>query len=78
MLTTWEGTIQFWDLESDRQIAALRACDHKQVGGQHAAFLDENTLVSVFDGELRIWRAPSWEEIERDEARANLSHSEAK
>jgi WD40 repeat protein len=63
VLAAWQGVIQFWDLESNRQIATLRACDHKQYVC-YAAFLDENTLASVFADELRIWRAPSWAEIE--------------
>jgi WD40 repeat protein len=67
VLPTWAGVIQLWDVASNRQIAALRACNYRQLVCA-AAFLDENTLASVFDDELRLWRAPSWAEIEREEA----------
>ena len=67
VFAAWAGVIQFWDLESKRQLATMRVCDHKQYIC-YTAFLDENTLTSVFDDELRIWRAPSWAEIEGAEA----------
>ncbi|MCI0539777.1 MAG: WD40 repeat domain-containing protein [Verrucomicrobiales bacterium] len=67
VLAGWSGFIQFWDLESQRQIALARASEHQRFGSS-VGFLDENTMASVFNDELRIWRALSWEEIEREEA----------
>ena len=76
VLPAWNGVLQIWDLESNRQIAALPACDHRSLSCS-AAFLDENTLASVFDNELRIWRAPAFTEIEKAEtARVNVLRKE--
>jgi WD40 repeat protein len=62
LLAGFHGLIQFWDLQSGRQTAALRAFPDRQFVCK-IGFLDENTLVSLFENELRYWRAPSWAEI---------------
>jgi WD40 repeat protein len=57
-----QGSISIWDLETRREVALL-------VGHQHAiqslAFLDADTLASVANDEVRLWRAPSLTTIER-------------
>src|SRR5262249_49599391 len=61
VLPLWAGFIQLWDVDTNRQLALLRACDVRQLACA-ATFLDEDTLASVFDDEVRIWHAPSRDE----------------
>jgi len=60
----WGGLITIWDLASLQEVATLNAHENRV---QALGFLaDGNTLVSVGVDELRLWRAPSFEETDRE------------
>jgi WD40 repeat protein len=62
------GLIKIWDSKTGQELATLRAAKQSLV---RLAFLrpDGNTLISATSQEARLWRAPSWAEIEAAEAR---------
>jgi WD40 repeat protein len=61
---TGDGFIRIWDPATGDEMAALKASNDLSI--RRLAFLpDGNTLVSSTAEEVRIWRAPSWAEIER-------------
>jgi WD40 repeat protein len=72
----WDGTITLWDVETRQQMATWsahrRKCDW-------LSFLDKGRLLASAGepneggGEIRIWRAPSWDEIAATEAEAKKS-----
>jgi WD40 repeat protein len=59
-----DGLITIWDLASRQEVATLKADERRALA---VAFLsDGNTLVSAGLGELRVWRAASFEEADRE------------
>ena len=63
-----DGLIRLWDLASHREVATLEG--HKDAVEQLSFTPDGDHLVSVSKDELRVWRAPSWAEIEAKEKQA--------
>ena len=60
-----DDTIKLWDTKSWQQVLTLRGSG----GGQVAMSPDGNTIATSSNGgELQIWQAPTWEEIEAAEA----------
>ena len=60
--------IALWNVETGQEVARFRGFQGASV--QYLAFLaDGNTLVSGTPEEVRLWRAPSWAEIEAAEAK---------
>ena len=60
-----DGGIIVWDVASGQELVALQVHERNIAG---VCFLpDGNTLVSVGIDQLRVWRAPSFEEIARSE-----------
>ena len=67
---TSDGRIEIWISSTGQKIATLRvgnAVTDLQFLGS-----DGNTLASLTGGELRLWRAPSWEEIAAAEKKTAL------
>jgi WD40 repeat protein len=68
---TDDGFIRIWNETTGREVATLKC------GTPHEGFAlqflptDGNTLVSLRSREVRIWRAPSWEDIAKAEANAH-------
>jgi WD40 repeat protein/class 3 adenylate cyclase len=55
--------IRIWNAEDGQEVALLKGLPPAAV--RHLAFLEDgNTLVSCSTAEVRLWRAPSWAEIE--------------
>lgn len=63
-----DGLIRLWDLASHREVATLDG--HKESVTQLAFTPDGDHLVSVSKDQLRVWRAPSWADIEAAEKQA--------
>jgi WD40 repeat protein len=66
---TGDGSIIIWDLHTGREVLVLR----KHLGEMNmvrAVRFDPNgdSLVSVHDNKVHLWRAPSWQEIAAAEA----------
>jgi WD40 repeat protein len=62
-----DGTLRLWDVAGRRQLAMLRG--HSSVIESLAWSPDGNTIYTGSgDASCRIWHAPSWAEIEADEA----------
>ena len=60
-----DGRITIWDMASHQEVATLEG---HQEAVEHLAFTpDGNHLVSASKDQLRVWRAPSWAEIEAAE-----------
>jgi hypothetical protein len=55
--------------EELRKLAAQKMTGDQGVGGLQFLPPDGNTLVSLSDDEVRLWRAPSWAEITAAEAK---------
>ena len=62
---TGDGRITIRDVASRHEVAKLDG--HKEWVTQLAFTPDGNNLVSVSRDQLRVWRAPSWAEIEAAE-----------
>lgn len=60
-----DGRITIWDATSHEEVATLEG--HKEAVMQLAFTPDGDYLVSVSKDQLRVWRAPSWAEIEAAE-----------
>jgi WD40 repeat protein len=66
---TSDGFIRIWDLATGHELAALQVPNDRSVGGLR--FLpDGNSLVSFTQEDIRVWHAPSWDEIAAAEAKA--------
>ena len=62
---THRGQIKLWDFESRRQVATLEAGSNATF---RVTFSDENTLVCLVGRTgVKIFRAPSWKQIEAEE-----------
>jgi WD40 repeat protein len=59
-----DGLITIWDLVSRQELATLRG--HEQPLDSVSFLSDGNTLVSVGLDQLRVWRAASFEEADRE------------
>ena len=59
-----DGLITIWDLASRQEVATLRG--HEQPLDSVSFLSDGNTLVSVGLDQLRVWRAASFEEADRE------------
>jgi WD40 repeat protein/serine/threonine protein kinase len=57
-----DGRITIWDLPSHQELATLEG--HKEEVMQLAFTPDGDHLVSASKDQLRVWRAPSWADIE--------------
>jgi WD40 repeat protein len=76
---TWEQGIKIWNAATGQEVATLKGIDDwldpnfpgRSDAVDSLVFLppDGNTLISGTDHELRLWRAPSWAEIEAAEAK---------
>jgi WD40 repeat protein len=60
-----DGLLTIWDVASREELATLEG--HKEAVLQLAFTPDGDYLVSVSKDQLRVWRAPSWAEIEAAE-----------
>ena len=60
-----DGRITIWDVASHQEVATLEG--HQESVRQLAFTPDGDHLVSVSKDQLRVWRAPSWAEIEAAE-----------
>ena len=61
-----EGTLRLWDVATSQLVAAVKVSPKEWI--LSLAFSpDGNTLVAITTGTLRVWRAPSWAEIEAAE-----------
>ena len=60
-----DGRITIWDVASHQEVATLEG--HNEAVKQLAFTPDGDYLVSVSKDQLRVWRAPSWAEIEAAE-----------
>ena len=59
-----DGLITIWDLASRQEVATLKGHERPVI---HVSFLsDGNTLVSVDQEQVRVWRAASLEETDRE------------
>jgi WD40 repeat protein/serine/threonine protein kinase len=58
------GTYNKWSTATGQEVARLTRFGDPVYG---LAFTDGNTLISATRSEVRLWRAPSWEEIEAAE-----------
>jgi WD40 repeat protein len=65
---TADGLVKIWISSTGQEIAALRVGD-EEVRGLQFLGPEGNTLASLSDTEVRLWRAPSWEEIAAAEKR---------
>ena len=63
--------LRTWDLEKGKLLARTRLLDVEDAKVRLVSSPDGNLLgcVHVFDHALHIWRAPSWEEIEKTQTR---------
>ena len=59
-----DGLITIWDLASREEVATLRG--HERTVDTLSFLSDGNTLVSVGLDQLRVWRAASFEEADRE------------
>ncbi len=59
-----DGLITIWDLESRQEVATLKG--HECAVDDLFFLADGNTLVSVGLDQVRLWRAPSFEETDRE------------
>jgi eukaryotic-like serine/threonine-protein kinase len=66
----YDGSISIWDVASHEELAALDG--HTEAVMQLAFTRDGDHLVSVSKDQLRVWRAPSWAEIEAKEKSSPL------
>jgi WD40 repeat protein len=70
-----DGLIHVWSSTTGLELATLRTRSEGRIPGmtdvKGLQFLptDENTLVSICESDVRVWHAPSWEEIANAEAR---------
>jgi WD40 repeat protein len=64
--TTGSGII-IWDLETDREVLFLET--HRSGTGNVLFHPSGDSLLSISRSALRLWRAPSWEEIAAAEAK---------
>ena len=65
---TASGQVNLWDVESRRQVAALKVGTTPVT---RIAFPDEDTLACVVDGKgLVVLEVPTWEQIEAKEVEA--------
>jgi WD40 repeat protein len=62
-----DGLIHLWSSTTGLELATLKTDD--DVVGLQFLSTDENTIVSITAKEVRVWRAPSREEIAAAEAR---------
>jgi WD40 repeat protein len=60
------GGIKIWNLADGEEVATLRG---PRGTVTRLSFLDADTLLSLADKELRLWRAASWADIQRAEAK---------
>ena len=60
-----DGLITIWDLASRQEVATLKG--HEQRVYDVAFLPDGNTLVSVGQEQVRVWRATSFEEADRED-----------
>ena len=60
--------ITIWDVASHQEVATLEG--HEESVRQLAFTPDGDHLVSASKDQLRVWRAPSWAEIEAEEKQA--------
>jgi WD40 repeat protein len=60
-----DGRITIWDVASHQEVATLEG--HQESVMQLAFTPDGDHLISVSKDQLRVWRAPSWAEIEAAE-----------
>jgi WD40 repeat protein len=60
-----DGRITLWDVASHQEVATLEG--HREEVMQLAFTPDGDHLVSASKDQLRVWRAPSWTEIETAE-----------
>jgi len=67
-----DGTLRLWDVATS-QVVALAKVSSKEWIMSLAFSPDGNTLVAITTGTLRVWRAPSWAEIETAEKAAAKS-----
>ncbi len=63
-----DGRITIWDVASHQEVATLEG--HREEVMQLAFTPDGDHLVSASKDQLRVWRAPSWAEIEAAEKEA--------
>jgi len=64
-----DGLITIWDLASRQEVATLKGHERRVI---HVAFLsDGNTLVSVGQEQVRVWRAASLTEADSAAGRLN-------
>jgi WD40 repeat protein len=61
---TYNKSIRMWSTATGQEVARLTRFGDPVYG---LAFTDGNTLISATRSEVRLWRAPSWEEIEAAE-----------
>jgi WD40 repeat protein len=66
-----DGSISIWDVASHEEVATLDG--HREAVQQIAFTPDGDYLVSVSKDQLRVWRAPSWAEIEVAEKKSRPS-----
>jgi WD40 repeat protein len=59
-----DGLISIWDLVSRHEVATLKG--HERSVHDVAFLSDGNTLVSVGQEQVRVWRAASFEETDRE------------
>jgi WD40 repeat protein/serine/threonine protein kinase len=63
-----EGTLRLWDVATSQLVAVVKVSSKEWI--MALAFSpDGNTLMAITTEMLRVWRAPSWAEIEAAEAK---------
>jgi WD40 repeat protein len=63
-----EETVKIWDVATRQEVATLPASG--SLFGDTRLSDDGNTITSInWRGDLHVWRAPTWEEIDLEEAR---------
>jgi WD40 repeat protein len=66
-----EGTLRLWDVATSQLVALVQGSSKESI--MSLAFTpDGNTIVAITTGTLRVWRAPSWAEIEAAEKMTEL------
>ena len=70
---TGDGCINVWDLETGREVLVLKG--HRDLLGWLRFHPRGDWLLSSEGRTLRLWRAPSWAEIEAEEKRLGIAQS---
>jgi WD40 repeat protein len=74
---SWGGLIHMWSSSTGLELATFRTGDWNPAQPQQLVPADENTLISRAGGAVRVWRAPSFEEIDAAEQARTNGRSEA-